>query len=53
LLERARVLVLASHSEAIIRAFCTKAIWLEKGRVRMAGSVADVLAAYAHVTAAS
>jgi ABC-type polysaccharide/polyol phosphate transport system ATPase subunit len=53
LLERARVLVLASHSEAIIRAFCTKAIWLEKGCVRMAGGVADVLRAYGHITATS
>jgi ABC-type polysaccharide/polyol phosphate transport system ATPase subunit len=53
LLKRARVLVLASHSEAIIRAFCSKAIWLEKGRIRMAGSVAEVLAAYDHVTAGS
>jgi ABC-type polysaccharide/polyol phosphate transport system ATPase subunit len=46
LLERARVLVLASHSEAILHAFCTKAVWLEKGRIRMQGSVADVLTAY-------
>jgi ABC-type polysaccharide/polyol phosphate transport system ATPase subunit len=52
-LGRARVLVLASHSEAIIRAFCSKAIWLEKGRIRMAGSAADVLATYGHVSVGS
>jgi len=46
LLERARILDLASHSEAIIRAFCTTALWLEKGRIRMIGSVADVIQAY-------
>jgi ABC-type polysaccharide/polyol phosphate transport system ATPase subunit len=46
LLERARILVLASHSEHIIRDFCTKVVWLEKGRVKMLGAVADVLPAY-------
>ena len=47
LLERARILVLASHSEPIIRDFCTKVVWIEKGRVRMIGPAAEVLLAYA------
>jgi len=46
-LERTRILVLASHSEPIIRKFCNKALWLEKGQVRMVGSVNEVLLAYA------
>jgi ABC-type polysaccharide/polyol phosphate transport system ATPase subunit len=46
LLERARILVLASHSEPIIRAFCNKVLWLEKGQTKMLGSVDQVLSAY-------
>ena len=51
LLGRARILVLASHSEAVIRQFCNKALWLEKGRIKLAGPVADVMAAYTETTA--
>ena len=46
LLERAQILVLASHSEPIIRAFCNKVLWLDKGRVQMIGPVDEVLSAY-------
>ena len=46
LLERTRILVLASHSQPIIRSFCNKVLWLDQGRVRMLGSVDDVLPAY-------
>jgi ABC-type polysaccharide/polyol phosphate transport system ATPase subunit len=46
LLERAQILVLASHSESIIRAFCNKVLWLDKGRVQMMGPVDEVLSAY-------
>ena len=46
LLERARILVLASHSQRIIRDFCNKVLWLEHGRVRMLGLTDDVLVAY-------
>jgi ABC-type polysaccharide/polyol phosphate transport system ATPase subunit len=46
LLERTRILVLASHSQRIIRNFCNKALWLERGQVRMLGPVDDVLLAY-------
>jgi ABC-type polysaccharide/polyol phosphate transport system ATPase subunit len=42
LLERARILVLASHSEAIIRGFCNKLLWLEKGQIKMLGPVDEV-----------
>ena len=51
LLGRARILVLASHSEAVIRQFCNKALWLEKGRIKLAGPVADVIAAYTETAA--
>jgi ABC-type polysaccharide/polyol phosphate transport system ATPase subunit len=47
LLERANILVLASHSEPIIRSFCNKVLWLEKGRVKMIGPVDEAMRAYA------
>jgi ABC-2 type transport system ATP-binding protein/lipopolysaccharide transport system ATP-binding protein len=43
----AGILVLASHSTDLIRAWCTDGLWLEHGRVRMRGSVDEVLEAYA------
>lgn len=46
LLEKASILVLASHSDEIVRDFCTKALWLEKGAVRMFDTAEDVLSAY-------
>jgi ABC-2 type transport system ATP-binding protein/lipopolysaccharide transport system ATP-binding protein len=46
LADRARVLVLSSHSESIIRDFCQKVIWLDKGSLAAFGPVEDVLKAY-------
>ena len=40
------IVVFSSHSVDLIRKFCTKALWLEKGRVRLLGPVDVVLAAY-------
>jgi ABC-type polysaccharide/polyol phosphate transport system ATPase subunit len=51
LLDRARILVLASHSELIIRSFCDKVLWLEKGLIKMFGPVEEVMAAYGHPSA--
>jgi ABC-2 type transport system ATP-binding protein/lipopolysaccharide transport system ATP-binding protein len=42
----AGILVLASHSETILREMCNKAILLEHGRVLVAGSVDEVFARY-------
>lgn len=42
----AGILVLASHSNDLIREWCTEGLWLEHGRVRMRGAVDEVLAAY-------
>lgn len=44
--EKARILVLASHSEQIIRQWCNKAILLRSGHVEMFGSVDDVFSEY-------
>jgi ABC-type polysaccharide/polyol phosphate transport system ATPase subunit len=46
LLERTRILVLASHSVPIIRNFCNKVLWLDQGQVKMFGLIDDVLPAY-------
>ena len=44
--QRARILVLASHSARLIRTWCNKAVYLEHGRVRAAGPVAAVMDEY-------
>jgi ABC-type polysaccharide/polyol phosphate transport system ATPase subunit len=43
---RASVLVVASHSPAIIRQFCNKAMLLRAGRIEEFGDVDSTLAAY-------
>jgi ABC-type polysaccharide/polyol phosphate transport system ATPase subunit len=45
-IEKAHILVLASHSERIIRQWCNKAIFLNAGRVETCGSVEEVLSQY-------
>ncbi len=46
LIERSRILFLASHSNAMIAQLCNKAIWLSKGNMIGFGDVKTVLAAY-------
>jgi ABC-2 type transport system ATP-binding protein/lipopolysaccharide transport system ATP-binding protein len=43
---KANVLMLASHSDGVIRSMCTKALWLEQGRVMAFGPVNEVLEHY-------
>lgn len=43
LIERSSILILASHSEAIIRGFCNKVLVLNKGRIEQFGHIDDVL----------
>jgi lipopolysaccharide transport system ATP-binding protein len=43
----ADILVLSTHNEAIVREWCTRVIWLEKGRIRADGPVDEVLEQYA------
>jgi ABC-2 type transport system ATP-binding protein/lipopolysaccharide transport system ATP-binding protein len=45
LVQRAGILVLASHNVALIRSYCNSVVWLEHGRVRQLGPVDEVLAA--------
>ncbi len=46
LVETTRILVLASHSKALLEKNCNRVIWLEHGRVKMDGDPKDVLKAY-------
>ena len=39
-------MIVVSHVEATVRALCERCVWLDRGRVRMSGTTADVLAAY-------
>jgi ABC-2 type transport system ATP-binding protein/lipopolysaccharide transport system ATP-binding protein len=44
--ERSSILVLASHSETLVRAWCNKAALLDAGRMLLLGGVEEVLEAY-------
>lgn len=46
LVQRTRILVLASHSDALIKAMCNRAMLLEKGRLVAIGPVDDILDRY-------
>jgi ABC-type polysaccharide/polyol phosphate transport system ATPase subunit len=46
LIQRTRVLVLASHSDPLIRSMCNRAILLEKGRVIEIGPIDEVINHY-------
>jgi len=45
-INKSKILVLASHTEAIIRKFCNKALLMEQGRVRGIGPVNEVFELY-------
>ena len=53
LYDKARIMVMASHDPGIVRDLCNKALLLEKGEVKMQGSVAEILDAYAAADAAA
>jgi ABC-2 type transport system ATP-binding protein len=46
LVDRAGLLVFASHSDEFLRELCDTAIWMEHGRIRQHGDIEDVLRAY-------
>jgi ABC-type polysaccharide/polyol phosphate transport system ATPase subunit len=46
LLGRTGILFLASHSDGIIKDYCTRVIWMEKGCIRADGNPEDVLRDY-------
>jgi homopolymeric O-antigen transport system ATP-binding protein len=50
--EKAGILVLASHSTEICRQWCNKAVWVERGEVKMTADVNAVLDSYNSVAVA-
>ena len=44
--EKAGILVLASHSSDICRQWCNKAVWMERGEVKLQGEINSVLESY-------
>lgn len=44
--EKAGILVLASHNNDLCRQWCNKAIWMERGEVKLHGDIESVLDAY-------
>ena len=50
LIERASILVLASHADALIRQMCNKAVLMDQGRALKVGGVEEILAAYHELT---
>ncbi len=53
LIERSNVLVLASHSEALLTRFCTRAVLLEQGCIVADGDVEAVLETYRGLNASA
>jgi len=47
LLERSKILVMASHATDILKSYCNRALWLEHGQARALGPVDEVLELYA------
>jgi ABC-type polysaccharide/polyol phosphate transport system ATPase subunit len=46
LVHQSEFMVLSSHDTHIVREFCNKALWLEKGTIKSFGDIEEVLAAY-------
>ncbi|MBZ9709916.1 ABC transporter ATP-binding protein [Mesorhizobium sp. ESP7-2] len=45
-MEQGKILVFSSHNFDLLKSFCSRTIWLEKGRVIMDGRTDDVIAKY-------
>ncbi len=43
-----KTVIIATHSMPLVRRRCTRAIWLEKGTIRMVGDPPHVCSAYEH-----
>ena len=49
--EEGKTIVIVTHSMGSILRFCTRAIWLHKGKVKMDGNVKEITDAYIKETA--
>ncbi len=50
LIQRSSVLILASHSDQLIRDMCNKAVLMDQGKVLKTGAVEEILASYHELT---
>ncbi|HEY2663554.1 MAG TPA: ABC transporter ATP-binding protein [Candidatus Binataceae bacterium] len=46
MMTRARLMVMVSHDLGSISELCTRAIWLDHGKIRQSGATAEIIAAY-------
>jgi ABC-type polysaccharide/polyol phosphate transport system ATPase subunit len=46
LVDRTKIMVLASHNQSIINQFCNRVLWLDKGKPKLWGPPGEVLRAY-------
>jgi lipopolysaccharide transport system ATP-binding protein len=46
--EKGRSVIFVSHDLSVVSSLCTRAIWLDRGRIRASGLVDDVVDAYMH-----
>jgi len=46
LVDAGKTMLAVSHSPAMIRALCRRALWLDHGRLMMDGAIEDAIAAY-------
>ncbi len=46
LVDKTRILIVASHSRELLEKNCNRIIWLEHGRVKMDGDTTSVLGSY-------
>ncbi|MFI4983678.1 MAG: ABC transporter ATP-binding protein [Rickettsiales bacterium] len=46
LVKQTKIMVLSSHDLGIVQDLCTRALWMEKGKIIMDGKVKDIIHAY-------
>ena len=46
MMTRARLMVMVSHDLRSVGELCTRAIWLDHGKIRQSGATAEIIAAY-------
>ena len=46
MIDKARLIVMVNHDLDVIARFCNRTIWLDRGRIRLAGPTDEILAAY-------
>jgi ABC-type polysaccharide/polyol phosphate transport system ATPase subunit len=45
-MERTKILILASHNPSVLQEFCNRACWMERGRIRGLGPPKETIEAY-------